>query len=37
MTPAMKAGLVRKPWSVADLLREAEARGPVAVTLPAAA
>jgi len=31
MTPAMKAGIVRKPWSVADLLREAEARGPVAV------
>ena len=26
MTPAMKAGIVRKPWSVADLLREAEAR-----------
>jgi IS1 family transposase len=26
MTPAMNAGIVRKPWSVADLLREAEAR-----------
>ena len=37
MTPAMKAGIVRKPWSVMDLLREAEARGPVAVQAPAAA
>ena len=26
MTPAMKAGIVRRPWSVADLLREAEGR-----------
>lgn len=27
MTPAMKAGIVRTPWSLADLLREAEGRG----------
>lgn len=25
MTPAMKAGIARKPWTLADLLREAMA------------
>jgi len=34
MTPAMKAGIVRKPWSVADLLREAEAPCGRAVAAP---
>jgi transposase-like protein/IS1 family transposase len=34
MTPAMKADIVRVPWSIADLLREAEARR---IALPIAA
>jgi hypothetical protein len=33
MTPAIKADIVRQPWSVADLLREADRRR----TAPAAA
>ena len=29
MTPAMAAGLTRKPWSVGDLLKAAQAAGPI--------
>jgi transposase-like protein/IS1 family transposase len=33
MTPAMKAGITRKPWSIADLLREAQASEPAGAAI----
>jgi transposase-like protein/IS1 family transposase len=35
MTPAMKAGLTRKPWSLADLLAAAQGAAATATTTPA--
>lgn len=36
MPPAVKAGIIRKPWSIADLVREADARRPQIQDLEAA-